>query len=72
MQIHDTTAKEVLDDWSRAKIACKRLEVSTPTLFRWRRIGHIQHRKVGGATYYNCGQFFRDMADQDESKTLKN
>ena len=51
--------------WRREKSALSILEISKATIYRWRLEGKIRSRKVGGARYYDVGEFLRQLAEEE-------
>ena len=51
--------------WRRQKSALSILEISKATLYRWRLEGKIRSRKVGGARYYDVGEFLRQLEEEE-------
>ena len=51
--------------WRREKSALSILEISKATIYRWRLEGKIRSRKVGGARYYDVGEFLKQLAEEE-------
>ncbi len=49
--------------WRREKSALSILEISKATIYRWRLEGKIRSRKVGGARYYDVGEFLKQLEE---------
>lgn len=47
---------------------CKRLDVSKPTLLRWRKKGKLKAMKLGGSIRYNYAEVLKSMDDSDSKR----
>ena len=56
---------EYYTSWRREKSALSILQISKATIYRWRLEGKIRSRKVGGARYYNVGEFLKRLEEGD-------
>jgi predicted site-specific integrase-resolvase len=56
--------------WRREKSALSILQISKATLYRWRLEGTIQSRKVGGARYFNVGEFLRQLEEGESGQRV--
>jgi predicted site-specific integrase-resolvase len=61
---------ELYTSWKREKSALSILEISQATLYRWRKEGTIQSRKVGGARFFNVGEFLRQLEEREPGQRV--
>ncbi len=62
--------EDIDTSWRREKSALSILEISKATLYRWRLEGRIRSRKVGGARYYDVGEFLRQLEEGEQSNRV--